>query len=65
MLTKRSSPERQIRKIQEEIQRIEETIEAAWEEKCMPHGAVKNLERIKKNREAQLNKLLDDNKKRI
>ena len=57
------SPERQIRKIQEEIQRIEETIENTWMEKGMPRGAVKNLEKIKKNREAQLKKLLDDDKK--
>ena len=57
------SPERQIRKIQEEIRRIEETIEATWMDKGMPRGAVKNLEKIKKNREAQLKKLLDDDKK--
>lgn len=57
------SPERQIRKIQEEIERIEQTIEAAWDEKGMPRGAVKNLEKIKKSREAQLKKLLDDDKK--
>ena len=57
------SRERQVEKIREEISRIEETIEAAWEEQGMPRGAVKNLEKIKKNREAQLEKLLDDNKK--
>ena len=57
------SKERQIRKIQEEISRIEETIEYQWENNSQPRGAVKNLERIKKNREAQLKKLLDDNKK--
>ena len=57
------SAERQIRKIQEEIQRIEETVENLWMEKGMPRGAVKNLEKIKKNREAQLKKLLDDDKK--
>jgi len=57
------SKERQIRKIQEEISRIEETIEYQWENNSQPRGAVKNLERVKKNREAQLKKLLDDNKK--
>ncbi|MCH5165087.1 MAG: DUF3849 domain-containing protein [Clostridiales bacterium] len=57
------SRERQIRKINEEIARIEQTIERAWDEQGMPRGAVKNLERIKKSREAQLQKLLDDNKK--
>ncbi len=57
------SPERQIRKIQEEIERIEQTIEATWADKGMPRGAVKNLEKIKKNREAQLKKLLDEDKK--
>ena len=57
------SPERQIQKVREEIARIEKTIEAAWEESGMPRGAVKNLERIKKNRETQLKKLLDDDKK--
>ena len=57
------SPERQIAKIQEEIERIEQTIEATWADKGMPRGAVKNLEKIKKNREAQLKKLLDDDKK--
>ncbi len=57
------SSERQIRKINEEIERIEETISSTWADQGMPRGAVKNLERIKKNREAQLKKLLDDNKK--
>lgn len=57
------SPERQIDKVREEIARIETSIEAAWEENGMPRGAVKNLERIKKNREAQLKKLLDADKK--
>lgn len=57
------SKERQERKIREEINRIEETIERTWEENDMPRGAVKNLEKIKKNREAQLKKLLDDDKK--
>ena len=57
------SKERQERKIREEISRIEETIERTWDENDMPRGAVKNLEKIKKNREAQLKKLLDDDKK--
>lgn len=57
------SRERQIAKISEEIARIEETIEAAWDEQGMPRGAVKNLEKIKKSREAQLKKLTDESKK--
>ena len=57
------SRERQVAKIREEITRIEETIERAWDEEGMPRGAVKNLEKIKKSREAQLKKLLDDDKK--
>ena len=57
------STERQVRKIQDEIARIEETVEATWMENEMPRGAVKNLEKIKKNRETQLKKLLDDDKK--
>lgn len=57
------SRERQERKIEEEIARIEETIEAAWNEQGMPRGAIKNLEKIKRNKEAQLKKLTDDSKK--
>ncbi len=57
------SAERQERKLREEIARIEETIEAQWMESNHPKGSVKNLERIKKNREAQLKKLMDDSKK--
>lgn len=57
------SRDRQERKIREEISRIEETIEQTWDEEGIPRGAVKNLEQIKKNREAQLQKLLDDDKK--
>lgn len=34
-----------------------------WEESGSPSGSVKNLERIKKGREAQLKKLLDESKK--
>ena len=57
------SPERQIAKIREEIQAIERSIEMQWEESGAPSGSVKNLERIKKGREAQLKKLLDESKK--
>jgi len=57
------SKERQVAKIQEEISRIEETIEYQRFNSNHPTGSVKNLERIKKNREAQLNKLLDESKK--
>ena len=57
------SPQRQERKLREEIARIEESIAAQWMENSHPRGAVKNLERIKKNREAQLKKLMDDTKK--
>lgn len=57
------SSERQIQKIQEEIESIERSIEMQWENSNSPSGSVKNLERIKKNREAQLKKLLDESKK--
>lgn len=57
------SPERQIAKIREEIAAIERSIEMQWEESGAPSGSVKNLERIKKGREAQLKKLLDETKK--
>ena len=57
------SPERQIAKIREEIAAIERSIEMRWEESGSPSGSVKNLERIKKGREAQLKKLLDESKK--
>ncbi len=57
------SSERQIRKIREEIESIERSIEMQWENSNAPSGSVKNLERIKKNREAQLKKLLDESKK--
>ncbi len=53
------SPERQIQKIEEEIQAIEESIY----DSDAPSGSVKNLERIKKGRVAHLKKLLDDNRK--
>ena len=54
------SKERQIGKLQEEIASVEETIERQWEENGMPRGAVKNLERIKKTKLAQLKKLMSD-----
>jgi N12 class adenine-specific DNA methylase len=57
------SPDRQIAKINEEIARIEETVKAASEAHGGRSGAVKNLERIKKSREAALKKLTDDSKK--
>ncbi len=57
------SPERQIAKIREEISAIERSIEMQWENSNSPSGSVKNLERIKKGREAQLKKLLDETKK--
>lgn len=57
------SYERQVKKLQEEIASVELTIQNQWEEKGMPRGAVKNLERIKKNKKTQLKKLMDDSKK--
>ena len=57
------SLERQIAKIREEIAAIERSIEMQWEDSNSPSGSVKNLERIKKGREAQLKKLLDESKK--
>lgn len=57
------SPERQIAKIEEEIEKIEETIQAQIEEGNGSRGAIKNLERIKKSRETALKKLMDDTKK--
>jgi N12 class adenine-specific DNA methylase len=57
------SPERQAAKIREEISLIEETIDNIYDEGSMPRGAVKNLERIKKNKEAFLKKLMDGDKK--
>ena len=54
------SQERQIGKLQEEIASVEETIEKQWEESGAPRGAVKNLERIKKTKLAQLKKLMAD-----
>lgn len=56
------STERQTAKIQEEISKIEECIKE-HRSKEMSSGAVKNLERIKKNRKAQLKKLMDADKK--
>ena len=57
------SKERQIGKLEEEIASVEETIERQWEENGMPRGAVKNLERIKKTKLAQLKKLMADGSK--
>lgn len=57
------SPERQIAKLQEEIHSIEATVKNTWDENEMPRGAVKNLERIKKSKEAQLKKLMDSSDK--
>ena len=54
------SKERQIGKLEEEIASVEETIEKQWEESGAPRGAVKNLERIKKTKQAQLKKLMAD-----
>ena len=54
------SKERQIEKLQEEIESVIETIEKQWEESGTPRGAVKNLERIKKTKETQLKKLMAD-----
>ena len=56
------SRERQERKIREEIAKIEATIDE-MEEKTGTRVAVKNLERIKKGREAMLKKLTDSSKK--
>lgn len=57
------SYERQVKKLNEEIEAVELTIKKAWEEQGMPRGAVKNLETIKKNKQAQLKKLMDGNGK--
>lgn len=57
------SKERQIKKINEEIYKIDQTIAHLWENSERPQGAVKNLERIKKNRKKFLEKLMDDSKK--
>lgn len=57
------SPGRQIRKMREEIGNIEACIEQTWEEKGQPDGAVKNLQRIKKNKEKQLKELMSAEKK--
>ena len=57
------STERQIRKIKEEISKIEASIRNGWETDGVPRGAIKNLERIKKSRETSLKKLLDEGKK--
>ena len=53
------STERQVQKLNEEIAAVQATIEKQWEENGMPRGAVKNLEKIKKGKQAQLKKLMD------
>lgn len=55
------SQERQLNKIREEIHNIVYSIKQQQEEGT--RGSVKNLERIKKSKEVQLQKLLDDDKK--
>ena len=57
------STERQIRKLNEEIAAVQATIEKQWEENGMPRGAIKNLEKIKKGKQAQLKKLMDTSSK--
>ena len=57
------STERQIQKLNEEIAAVQATIEKQWEENGMPRGAVKNLEKIKKGKQAQLKKLMDTSSK--
>lgn len=57
------SQSRQINKLNAEIECVEATIENQWLENGMPRGAVKNLERIKKTKQAQLKKLMDSSKK--
>ena len=57
------SSKRQIRKMREEIGNIEACIEQTWKEKGQPDGAVKNLQRIKKNKEKQLKELMTAEKK--
>ena len=53
------SQERQIKKLKEEIESVEATIQKQWEENGMPRGAVKSLEVVKKNKQKQLKKLMD------
>ena len=57
------STERQVQKLNEEIAAVQATIEKQWEENGMPRGAVKNLEKIKKGKQAQLKKLMDTSSK--
>lgn len=56
------SQERQKRKIEEEIQKIENSIQELKDKRGV-RTAVKDLERIKKNKTAQLKKLTDSGKK--
>ena len=57
------SLERQIAKLQEEIENVEQTIEYQQETNGNANGSVKNLERIKKSNQTQLKKLMDGSKK--
>ena len=57
------SLERQIAKLQEEIENVEQTIEYQQETNGNANGSVKNLERIKKSKQTQLKKLMDGSKK--
>ncbi len=60
------STERQINKIKSEIVKIEATIMNKDKDHNLSHGALKNLERIKKSKETTLKKLLDaDNKDNV
>lgn len=54
------STQRQIKKIQEEIQKIEATITS---QSKSSRGSIKNLERIKKNKEVTLKNLMSEDKK--
>ncbi len=56
------SPERRAESLQREMDSITASIEKL-EDEFGSHGAIKNLERIKKSREAELKKLMDDSKK--
>lgn len=55
------SLDRQVKKIKEEIAKVEMTILNQKEKSS--RGSIKNLERIKKSKETKLKKLLDENKK--
>ena len=57
------SKARQIAKLEKELSDIETTIRNRNRDDQLESGSVKNLERIKKSREAALKKLMDDSKK--